>query len=193
MAFAFSDSQRQQLFDALGRSDSGAWHLTEDVELALSAYGGGDAAAQASSTSALDAAMAHTLSQLRSFREALYALPERAQELAALGRFGSDDATDLTRLGHSAGDALDRLGARLAGLARREGVDAAGPCANAERFVHAVGQAYRNRLNVKPTADGPFRQFLVALFQLVRRRHAELDELARVLDTPRLARILGLD
>ncbi|GMU43877.1 MAG: hypothetical protein IT479_11140 [Xanthomonadales bacterium] len=193
MTFAFSDSQRQQLFDGLGRSDSGAWHLTGDVELALSAYGGGDAVARANSAAVLDAAFAHTLGQLRCLREDLYALPERAQELAALGRFGGDQAIDLTRLAHSAGDALDRLGARLSSLARREGVAAAGPCADAERFVRAVAQAYRNRLNIKPTADGPFRQFLDVLFHLVQRRHADIDELARVLDTSRLARILGLD
>lgn len=194
MAFAFNDSQRQQLFDALGRSDSGAWHLTEDVELALSAYGEGGQPSQAAS-SAAEGALSATLGQLLKVRQELYGLPERAHELAALGRFGGDDAADLVRLSHSAGDALDRLGAKLSSLARREGVAASGPYATAERFVHAVGDAYRNRLNIKPTADahGAFRHFLNVLFQLVQRRHADLDDLARVLDSQRLTRILGLD
>ena len=38
MAFAFTQEQRDGLFVALGRDDSGAWHLVEDVELALDAF-----------------------------------------------------------------------------------------------------------------------------------------------------------
>ncbi len=39
MGFSFSAEQRDRLLALLGRSDSGAWHLTEDVELALDAHG----------------------------------------------------------------------------------------------------------------------------------------------------------
>lgn len=195
MSFAFSDEQRQRLLDALGRSDSGAFHLTEDVEAALSAYGQADIEAQASSSDRAEGGLASVLQSVQKLRKELYGLPEHAQQLAALARIGGEDAADLTRMAHAAGDDLERLGARLATLSRREGVVRDGPCAMAERFVHAVGQAYRNRLNIKPSADanGAFRHFLDALFSLVRKRHADLDELARVLDARRLARVLGID
>lgn len=195
MSFAFSDEQRKRLLDALGRSDSGAFHLTEDIEDALSGYGQADLAAQSSSAAAAEIGLTDVLRSVQQLRKALYALPEQAQQLSALGRIGSEDGADLTRMAHAAGDDLERLGARLAGLSRREGVLGDGPCAMAERFVHAVGHAYRNRLNIKPSAEpqAAFRHFLAALFELVQKRHADLDELAHVLDTPRLARILGID
>lgn len=197
MGFAFSPEQRGRLFDALGRSDSGAWHLTEDVELALEAYGNAvlatdaeDAVDPASGASEFE----QMLAQVTRLRVDLHALPERARQLAALEVISSDSAADLARLGNAAGDALERLGARLAAVSVPTRVQAH-PCAMAERFVHAVGQAFRNRLNIKPSIDahGLFRRFLDVLIDLVRRRHADLDELSGVMTDERLKQILALD
>lgn len=190
MAFAFTAEQRERLFDALGRRDSGAWHLTEDVELALEGYGGAEL--RGSDTDSM--AFGQMLAKVFGLRQDLYALPERARRLTALDTLGRDDAADLLRLAHVSGEALDRLGAKLAEVAA---VTAAvpGPDASAERLVHAIGQAYRNRLNIKATSDarGLFRRFLDALMDLIQRRHADLDELWRGMTEERLARIIGAD
>jgi hypothetical protein len=194
MAFAFSPEQRERLFDSLGRSDSGAWHLTEDVELALEVYAG---SAQASDASADGVASTTEFGQIREqvgrLRAQLYALPEHARKLAAFQDLSSDTVADLVRLGNAAGDALERLGSRLAAI--EPPAAHAGPYVLAERFVHAVGQAFRNRLNIKPTVDahGLFRRFLDTLIDLVRRRHADLDELSRVMTDERLKGILAID
>jgi hypothetical protein len=195
MAFAFSPEQRERLFDSLGRSDSGAWHLTEDVELALEVYAG---SAQAAGASADEVASTTEFSQIREqvarLRAQLYALPEHARKLAAFQDLSSDTVADLVHLGNAAGDALERLGSRLAAIEPPAAAHA-GPYVLAERFVHAVGQAFRNRLNIKPTVDahGLFRRFLDTLIDLVRRRHADLDELSRVMTDERLKAILAID
>lgn len=195
MGFAFTPEQRERLFAALGRSDSGAWHLTEDVELALAAYGSVELSADgASNLAAGTSGFQHTLAQVLRLRSELHALPEQARQLAALDAISGDNASDLIRLAHASGEALERLGAKLAALAHAAS-PRAHPLAASERFVHAVGQAFRNRLNIKPTTDahGLFRRFLNVLFELVRRRHADLDELSGVLGDARLEQILGLD
>ncbi len=193
MAFAFSPQQRERLFAALGRDDSGAWHLTEDVELALDVYGG---VARAWQDNGGDVArlteLEQILARVSDMCELIYALPERARQLAATGTLNADDAVDLGRLAKDSGEALERLGTRLAAIGSR-----AHPPAvthdGAEAFVHALGQAFRNRLNIKPSSDsqGLFRRFLDALIELIGRRHAELDELSRVLTEERLARIIA--
>ena len=196
MGFSFSAEQRDRLLASLGRSDSGAWHLTEDVELALDAYGRVDPGADAhDGAGAARGLLAHTRALTASLRQELYALPARARQLAALGEIGEDDAEDLTRLSHASGEALERLGVRLAALMVPQVAVAHGPHAMAERFVTALGQAYRNRLNIKPTSDGrgAFRRFLDTVIELVRKRHADLDEFAPLLTEARLAEILARD
>ena len=192
MAFSFSPEQRQQLFAALGRDDSGAWHLTEDVELALDAYGEPGQAAG----SGLEPLVrfAHTLEQIKQLRSELYGMPERARQWVVMGAMGNDDAADVARLAQVGGEALDQLSARLAGIEAPESAPAMARYTVAELFVHALGQSFRNRLNIKPTSDpkGLFRRFLDALMGLVRRRHADLDELAQLLTAERLERILDL-
>jgi hypothetical protein len=195
MAFAFSPEQRELLFDALGRNDSGAWHLTEDVELALNAYGGVERALHDSPGSATPVAgFEQMLARVSSLCEELYGLPERARQLSALGTLGADEAADLARLARDCGESLERLAIRLAAID-----DSARPHpgthVEAEGFVHALGQAFRNRLNIKPSSDsqGMFRRFLDALINLVGRRHADLNELAQVLSEERLARIIAAD
>jgi PAS domain-containing protein len=195
MAFVFSPEQRERLFDALGRSDSGAWHLTEDVELALEAYAGSALAPDASVDIQASAAEFRQIREhVARLRAELYALPEHARKLAAFEVLSGDSTADLIRLGNVAGDALERLGSRLAAIVPAQ-APPAGPCALAERFVHAVGQAFRNRLNIKPTVDahGSFRRFLDTLVDIVRRRHADLDELSRVMTDERLKGILAID
>ncbi len=195
MAFAFSPEQRERLFDALGRSDSGAWHLTEDVELALDAYAASALAPDASVDAVASVAeLIRMREQVSRLRAQLYALPEHAHKLAAFEDLSSDVVADLIRLGNAAGDTLERLGSRLAAVAPAQAPQA-GPCALAERFVHAVGQAFRNRLNIKPTVDahGLFRRFLDALVDMVRRRHTDLDELSRAMTDERLKGILAID
>lgn len=196
MGFSFSADQRDRLLAALGRSDSGAWHLTEDVELAVDAYGRIELHAEAPGKSAAaPALLAHTRTLTASLRQELYALPERARQLAALGEVGEDDADDLARLAHVCGDALERLGVRMAQLMVPQVAPAHGPHALAERFVGALGQAYRNRLNIKPTSDGngAFRRFLDTVIELVGKRHADLDEFSQLLSEVRLAEILARD
>jgi hypothetical protein len=195
MAFVFSPEQRERLFDALGCSDSGAWHLTEDVELALAAYAGSALAPGASvDLEASAAGFSQIREHVARLRADLYALPEHARKLAAFEVLSGDSTADLVRLGNIAGDALERLGSRLAAIGPPM-VPRPGPNALAERFVHAVGQAFRNRLNIKPTVDanGLFRRFLGTLMDLVRRRHADLDELSRVMTDERLKGILAID
>lgn len=189
MAFAFSPEQRERLFAALGRSDSGAWHLTEDVELALDAYAQADQAAEDQVLPTVE--FDRLLAQASELRAQLYALPDRARQLAVIDVIGSDDAADVARLAQAAGEALEQLSVKLVAMAGPAG--SALPVA--ERFVHGVGKAFRNRLNTKPTVDahGLFRRFLSALIEIVRRRHTDLDDLSRALDDARLARILELD
>ena len=101
----------------------------------------------------------------------------------------------LRQLSHASGEALERLGVRLAALMVPQVAVAHGPHAMAERFVTALGQAYRNRLNIKPTSDGKgaFRRFLDAVIEMVRKRHSDLDEFAGLLSEARLAEILARD
>ena len=195
MGFSFSAEQRDRLLASLGRSDSGAWHLTEDVELAVDAYGRVELSADALGRSGVVALLSRTRELTASLRQELYALPERARELAALGEIDDSDAEDLTRLAHASGEVLERLGVRMAQLMVPQSAPAHGPHAMAERFVGALGQAYRNRLNIKPTSDGKgaFRRFLDGVIEMVRKRHADLDEFAQLLTEARLAEILARD
>ena len=89
---------------------------------------------------------------------------------------------------------LDQLSARLARIQAPESAPAMARYTVAELFVHALGQSFRNRLNIKPTSDpkGLFRRFLDALMVLVRSRHSDLDGMAQVLTSERLERILEL-
>lgn len=190
MAFSFSPEQRQQMFAALSRDDSGAWHLTEDVELALDAYG--KPGQPAGGVLEPVVTFVHTLEQIKSLRSELYGLPERTRQLAVMGAIGNDDAADVARLAQAGGEALDQLSARLARIGAPESAPAMTRYTVAELFIHALGQSFRNRLNIKPTSDpkGLFRRFLDALMVLVRRRHADLDDLAQVLTPEHLERIL---
>jgi len=190
MSFSFSPEQRQQLFAALGRDDSGAWHLTEDVELALDAYG--EPGQVAGAVLAPVVTFAHTLEQIKRLRSELYGLPEQIRQWAVMGAIGNDDAAEVGRLAQAGGEALDQLSARLARIDVSESAPAMPRHTVAELFLHALGQSFRNRLNIKPTSDpkGLFRRFLDALMVLVRRRHADLDDLAQVLTPERLELIL---
>jgi hypothetical protein len=195
MAFAFSPEQRERLFDALGRSDSGAWHLIEDVELSLEAYAGSTLAPDASVDVVASAeALIGIREQVLRLRAQLYAVPEHARQLAAFEDLSSDVVADLIRLGNAAGDSLERLGSRLTAVVPAQALRG-GAYALAERFVHAVGQAFRNRLNIKPTVDahGLFRRFLDTLVDMVQRRHTDLDELSRAMTDDRLKGILAID
>ncbi len=193
MGFSFSAEQRDRLLASLGRSDSGAWHLTEDVELALDAHGRAELTADPAGRSG--SLLARTRELTADLRQELYALPERARQLAALGEIDESDAEDLVRLAHAGGEALERLGVRVAQLMVPQVAPAHGPHAMAERFVGALGQAYRNRLNIKPTSDekGAFRHFLDTVIELVGRRHSDIDELSHLLTEARLAEILARD
>lgn len=192
MAFSFNPEQRQQLFAALGRDDSGAWHLTEDVELALDAYG--EPGQAAGSDLEPVATFVHTLELIKELRSELYGLPERTRKWAAIGAICPEDATDVARLAQAGGEVLDQLSARLARIQAPESAPAMARYTVAELFVHALGQSFRNRLNIKPTSDpkGLFRRFLDALMVLVRSRHSDLDGMAQVLTSERLERILEL-
>lgn len=193
MAFSFSPEQRERLFAALGRDDSGAWHLTEDVEIAL------DTLAQSAQTVqdgvSPSVASARTVEQIKALRSALYALPGQARQWAVNGAIGDDDAADVARLAQTGGEALDQLSVRLSRICELESRPGMTRHTAAELFVHALGQSFRNRLNIKPTSDsrGLFRRFLAALLVLVGRRHADLDELGQVLTNERLQEILELD
>lgn len=196
MGFSFSAEQRDRLLASLGRSDSGACHLAEDVELAVDAYGRVELNAEEQGNSTAAAGLlGRTRALTASLRPELYGLPERARQLAALGEIGDDDAEDLARMARVSGDALEHLGVKLAQLMAPHAGLARGPHAMAERFVGALGQAYRNRLNIKPTgeAGGAFRRFLDTVMELVRKRHADLDDFSRLLTDARLAEILARD
>lgn len=193
MAFAFDPEQRESLLLALGRSDSAAWHLVEDVELALSAYTEAGPAAEGK----LDLAgeFEQMLTQAAHLRAKLYGLPDRLRQLAVLGAIASDSAAEVAGLAQASGEALDRLSVKLAETDVPAAVASAQQLSVPERLVHAVGQAFRNRLNIKPTVDahGLFRRFLGTLIDLVARRHADLADLSRAMDDSRLARILESD
>lgn len=190
MAFAFSPEQRERLFAALGRSDSGAWHLVEDVELAIDAFGQAEQMAEDRTVPAVE--FEQLLMQTGHLREQLYVLPERVRKLAVIGAISTEHADDVARLAEASGVALELLSAKLAEVAACPAAASPGVQAVAEQFVHGVGQAFRNRLNIKPTVDahGLFRRFLRVLIDLVGRRHADLDDLSRAIDDVRLAHIL---
>lgn len=193
MAFAFNPEQREQLFTALGRSDSGASHLVEDVELALDAYGQAEKLAEERVVPAVE--FERLLTQAGHLRAQLYALPERARQLAVIGGISIDDAADVSRLAQAAGEALEGLSVKLAEVAIPMASAPSGALNVAERFVHGVSKAFRNRLNIKPTVDarGLFRRFLSALINMVGRRHTDLDDLSHAMDDVRLAHILESD
>lgn len=193
MAFAFTQDQRDGLFVALGRDDSGAWHLVEDVELALDAFAQAAQAAEGTIDPAVE--FAQIRGEAGHLRMQLYGLPERVRQLAVLGAIGSDYAADVARLAQVGGEALEQLSLKLAEVGTPVADTRERVHTPAERFVHAVGQAFRNRLNIKPTIDahGLFRRFLSALIDNVGRRHTDLDDLSRSMDDVRLAHILGSD
>jgi hypothetical protein len=194
MTFSFTDAHREQLLDALGRRDSAAWHLLEDVELALDAYAELERPPMPVSPVATDTPdLAHLLQSSAALRSALYGLPEHARRWARLGGVSSDRASEVADLADACGALLDQLSLALTEIqAELQGSDA-GTESPATRLVHALGQAFRNRTNIKPSSDdhGLFRRFLTSIFELIEGRYADLDELSKVLDSARLDAILG--
>jgi len=187
MAFTFSPEQRDAVFQALGRRDSAAWHLTEDVEAALSAYGSGAAGASLADD------LKSLLVTVSTLRAALYPLPDQLHESGLVGDLDGERLAAVGRDAERIGEALDRFSLELTDLRALIAVAYQGSSSPAERFLHALGQAYRNRMNIRPTAaaDGQFMRFHKVVTDLVRRRHSDLDELCSTLDEDRLDQILG--
>lgn len=189
MAFTFTTEQRDIVLRALGKDDSAAWHLTEDIEAAIDAYGRG-------SREASGADLRDELQQVSALatalRSALYPLPENLHRSGLVGDLDGDLLASLGRHAERLGESLDQFTLEIADLRSRIALAHSGLVAPAERFVHALGQAYRNRLNIRPTSapTGQFRLFLEAVIELVRRRHSDLDELAGFLSDERLSSIL---
>lgn len=193
MAFTFDPAQRERLLAALERNDNGAWHLTEDVERAIDAFAQSELGGPPSAAGESDGGIGQAQTLIAALRAALYQLPEGVRRASALATVADAQIAEIAHLSNVSGAALERLAATLsevvASLPPREN----GPYALAERFIHALGQAFRNRLNIKPTAEdgGLFRGFLDVVIDLTRRRHADLDELSRALTEKRLGQILG--
>ncbi len=189
MAFTFTPEQRDTVFQALGRNDSAAWHLTEDVEAALSAYGSGAAGAVGAS---LADELKSLLASVATLRAALYPLPDKLHQSGLVGDLDGERLAAVGRDAERIGEALDRFSLELTDLRALIAVAYQGRSSPAERFLHALGQAYRNRMNIRPTAavEGQYMRFHKAVTDLVRRRHSDLDELCNTLDEDRLKQIL---
>ena len=190
MAFTFTTEQRDILLRALGKDDSAAWHLTEDVEATIDAYGLGTREA---SGAVLSDELQQVAAMTSALRSALYPLPENLHRSGLVGDVDGDLLASLGRHAERIGESLDQFTLEIAELRSRIALAHSGLVAPAERFIHALGQAYRNRMNIRPTAvaTGQFRLFLDAVIELIRRRHNDLDELAGVLSDDRLTQILA--
>lgn len=193
MAFTFDAGQRERLLEALERSDSAAWHLTEDTERAIDAFAQSELTGSQANANSTEDGIGETQALIAALRAALYQLPDKVRQTSALATVADTYLAEIARLTSVSGTVLEQLAAILtevvASLPRNEN----GPYALAERFIRALGQAFRNRLNIKPTSEdgGLFRGFLDVVIDLTRRRHADLDELSRVLTEKRLGQILG--
>lgn len=189
MAFTFTPEQRDAIFQALGRSDSAAWHLTEDVEVALGAYG---SSADGASGTSLGDELKSLLASVATLRAALYPLPDQLHQSGLVGILDGERLAAVGRDAERIGEALDRFSLELTDLRALVTASFQGSRSPAERFLHALGQAYRNRMNIRPTAaaEGQFMRFYKAVTDMVRRRHSDLDELCGTLDEGRLNQIL---
>jgi len=190
MSFSFNTQQQEKIQSTLARTDSGVWHLIEDVEMAINAYGhaatqGG--ARQNSTALQFDGLLAG----VGRIRSDLYRVPEITQQLSVLGGVEADGAIELTRLSNIAGDALDELSAKLVEI-RAQVCVSHSQLELQERLVHALGQAFRNRLNIKPNGEpeGLFRRFLDTLLDMVKLQYPEIDTFAHSITESRLGQIL---
>lgn len=189
MTFAFTTEQREVLFHALSREDSAAWRLSEDVEAAIAAYGQGAGLAVGADLREQMAQVSHLTVSLRS---ALYPLPDVLRRSGVAAGIEGDLLTNLSRHAERIGDTLDQFMLELSEVRARIPDTGSTAGTAAEHFIHALGQVYRNRMNIRPvaTAEGHFRQFLDAVVGLVGRRYSDLQELCQVLGESRLAQIL---
>lgn len=180
--FAFTPADLQAVFRLSGRDDAAAWRLAEDVEACLAAFlvvargGGGRLPPKVAAD--LEG-IARSAAALRS---ALYELPGdlgllldlHVLSVGAQRRIGRDlervtePLEDLVAVvAEVRRDADEQLGASGAALDRR--------------LLAALATAYRNRLNLRPSAEagGHFERFARGMLGLAAAQAPEFAALAR--------------
>lgn len=193
MAFEFDAAAQERLFEAIGRRDSGAWHLVEDIEAALGAYveAAGRVRAQPELAERLESGLAETLLLATRLRTELYELPARATHLQAIGEIDHEHAARLTGSAEQAARAIEPLLLSLRDARDTSAARQPGPGDADAILLRSIAQAFRNRLNIKPTAaaEGLFMRVMKALLGVSRERaprfaaycagisHEALDEL----------------
>lgn len=192
MKFVFNGGEQDALTAAIGRTDAAAVHLIEDIEAALSVYmDGAEAASDPAIVDRLEAALTETLLLSTRLRSELYELPTRIDQLLGLGTLTAANGEELARNGRDVADGLDALVAQL-----RAGRDACkrrvqmGQCER--HLLRDLGQAWRNRLNVKPSSsvDSAFPKFLQVLVAIVGSRFPDWANFCDGLSGERLERLL---
>lgn len=183
MSFSLSNSQRSELLGCLGRTDAGALHLLADIESSVSAawaaverHGGIPAELRAPWT--LTAQLAARL------RSDLYALPERTQALIAARQLTATESAALAAAADRCGAALEALSPWLDLAEARAGLAVPTPEEIGERLLSEIIHAFRNRLNIKASADPDslFMRFLGLAIDMLSNEVTGVREAAQRVD-----------
>jgi hypothetical protein len=180
--FALSDDDLHALFALAGRSDTAAYGLADDLESSLGGYlvvarGGG-----AGLPPAVDADLAGIAGQAAQLRSALYALPADVALLLDLHVLGEGAKRRIARDLEAVTAPLEDLVAVIAEVrAQAQATLGASGEALDRRVLAAIAAAYRNRLNLRPSADpdGHFGRFAKGVLRLAGGHAEELRALAR--------------
>jgi hypothetical protein len=188
--FAFTPADTQAVFRLAGRDDAAAWRLAEDLEACLAAFlvvargGGGQLPPQVAAD--LDG----IVRSAAALRSALYALPGDLGLLLDLHVLSAGAQRRIGRDLERVTEPLEDLVAVMAEV--RRDADAqlgASGAALDRRLLAALATAYRNRLNLRPSAEagGHFERFLRGVLGLAAGQATEFAALARRVGAAELA------
>lgn len=180
--FAFAGADLAALFGLAGRDDAAAFRLAEDLEACLAAFlvvaRGGGGRLPPTVAADLDG-IAKSAADLRS---ALYGLPADVSLLLDLHVLSVGAQRRIGRDLERVTEPLEDLVAVMAEV-RREADEQLGASGEAldRRLLAAIATAYRNRLNLRPSAEpgGHFERFLRGVLKVAAAQAPEFAALAR--------------
>jgi hypothetical protein len=194
--FAFAGADLAALFGLAGRADGAAYRLAEDLEACLAAYlvvaRGGGGGLPPKVVADFDA-IGRTAAALRS---ALYDLPADVSLLLDLHVLSEGAQRRIGRDLERVTEPLEDLVAVMAEV-RREADEQLGVSGEAldRRLLAAVATAYRNRLNLRPSAEpgGHFDRFLRGVLKIAAGQATEFAALERRVGPAQLAAACNRD
>lgn len=192
--YVIGPDMREAYFALIGRNDTSAYGFTEDVEACVNAWclamrsGGGDGLPKDVGKDLVD-----TVRVAAELRSLLYRLPQDIKLLIDLQLLSEGSYRRLNTDMGALVDPLEDLVAAISEVRQRAEREAHLDATQLQdKLYAAIGSAYRNRLNRKPTADehGHFMQTLHGVLALVARSLPEAASLAVGLSAQRLAPLL---